>query len=86
MEFQINKILFTDEGPATSKNNYANDIAILILEEPIAFGDTVSPACLDWTGKKFQPQEKTQGTVNMPIKLASNLHVIRNRPIMFIHS
>lgn len=32
-----------------ASNNFANDVAILVVHDPFVFDNFVRPACVDWT-------------------------------------
>lgn len=61
---QIKEIRFAKKGFHGLSNYMTNNIALVILDEKIAMGPTVMPACVDWTGrKKIPPTEDTPGKV-----------------------
>ncbi|XP_044735712.1 modular serine protease-like [Chrysoperla carnea] len=46
---QVAKLFIPDHYKGLS-HNYANDIALMIVDKPFEFSNVVSPVCVDWSG------------------------------------
>lgn len=64
---QVKEIRFSNKGYFGAADQYSSDIAVVILEEKLAIGAAVLPACVDW----ISIQRAAYPTENSPAQVSN---------------